>query len=82
VSNPITADDVQTLETIIDRVGLAELTDTIARIAREKAEHVQTNWQDRDLARVWNRVARRFDKLVPSLELVDKTLGQRKRGQS
>lgn len=80
--SPISGNDVQTLEQMIDRVDLAELADTIARIAYEKAEHVQTNWQDRDLARVWNRVGRRFDKLVPALELVDETIGFRKRGQS
>lgn len=80
--SPINANDVQTLEQIIDRVGLAELADTIARIAHEKAEHVQTNWRDANLAKTWTRVGRRFDKLVPSLELVDETIGFSKRGQS
>ena len=78
--SPLSGIDIQTLEQIIDRVGLAELADSIARIAYEKAEHVQANWQDANLARVWNRVGRRFDKLVPSLELVDETIGLKKRG--
>jgi hypothetical protein len=77
--SPISGNDVQILEQIIDRVGLAELADTIARIANEKAGHVQANWQDANLAKTWTRVAKRFDKLVPSLELVDEILGFRKR---
>ena len=43
-----------------------------------KAEHLESNWQDKGMARVWNRIARRFDKLVPSLELSDDVLGFRR----
>lgn len=67
--------DVDLIEEMIDRVGMAKLTDAIVRIAEGKAIHVEENWQDRNLAKVWTRIARKFDKLVPALELNDDVLG-------
>jgi len=74
----ITQDEVNTIESIIDRVGMAEFAETVTAIAHGKAEHLESNWQDKGMARVWNRIARRFDKLVPSLELSDDVLGFRR----
>lgn len=41
------------LEKIVDRVRLAAVIAALARICHEKADHVRTNWQDKDLADAW-----------------------------
>jgi hypothetical protein len=70
--------EVDILEAIIDRVGLAQLAEAISAIAAGKADHVQTNWADKGLAQTWTRIGRKFDKLIPALELNDELLGFRK----
>jgi hypothetical protein len=70
--------EVEAIEAIIDRVGLAQVAEAISAIAAGKADHVQTNWQDKGLATTWTRIARKFDKLIPALELNDEVLGFRK----
>lgn len=71
----INAVDVEYLEKMIDAYGNAQIADALARIAHEKAEHVSHNWQDQTLARTWKRVARRYEKQIPGLELADDLLG-------
>lgn len=73
--NQINQAEIDQIEKIIDRVGLAQLTEAIAAIAVQKSLHVEENWQDVPLAKVWTRVARKFDKLIPALELNDDVLG-------
>jgi hypothetical protein len=50
-----------TLEAIIDQYGLQNTLDAIGTIAREKAEHARTNWQDSHLARQWDKAANTLD---------------------
>jgi len=71
----ITQVEVDAIETIIDHVGMAQFTEAVSAIAAGKASHVEENWQDSTLARVWTRIARKFDKLIPALELNDDILG-------
>jgi hypothetical protein len=71
----LTPQDMQTLEAILDRVGNARLVDALSRIASEKAEHVQTNWQDKTLARTWRDISNRYDNLVSPFDTRDKVLG-------
>ncbi len=49
--------DVYDLETMIDRLGMAEIMFLLTHICDEKAEHIRENWQDEDLAKRWNIVA-------------------------
>jgi hypothetical protein len=70
--------EIDTIEAIIDRVGLTQVAEAISAIAAGKADHVQTNWQDKGLAQAWLRVARKFDKLIPALKLSDEIFGFRK----
>jgi hypothetical protein len=53
--------DVELLESWIDRGGLVAVIEAVSVIAREKAEHVATTWDDAELARRWARVADRLD---------------------
>lgn len=55
------------LEAIIDRRGLANVAESIASIAREKAEHIRTNWQDASLAASWDQAARAFDRTAANI---------------
>lgn len=41
------------LESIIDGQGLAETLRQLEQICYEKAGHIETNWQDFGLAKVW-----------------------------
>lgn len=56
-TNPELASLKEELETVIDEKGLGTLLDAIAEICREKAEFVLTNWQDKSLAKEWERSA-------------------------
>lgn len=51
------------LEEAIDKWGLAATLGIMVDIAEGKARHVEENWQDKGLARLWRRVAQRLDKL-------------------
>lgn len=42
--------DFITLETLIDRYGLACVFETVALICSAKADHIRENWQDEPLA--------------------------------
>lgn len=75
----ITKQDMELIERIIDRIGWSELADAVSRIAYEKSQHVQENWQDQNMAKTLERVGRKFEKLVPALALNDEVLGHGKR---
>jgi len=51
------------LEAMIDQYQLSNVLGTLSEICYLKAEdHVQTNWQNRPLARAWKEAARILDK--------------------
>jgi hypothetical protein len=50
------------LEDIVDRSGLANVLGGLAYIAREKADHLRSNWQDEKSARGWDQLAHVLDK--------------------
>lgn len=52
----------RTIEEYIDKHGMTHVLTMLANICYEKAEHVQTNWQDRTMASAWRRGAKRIDK--------------------
>lgn len=54
------------LETYLDRTTLQDMLLTLAEICRDKAEHVQSNWQDDQLETMWNKHA----------DLIEKTAGR------
>lgn len=53
----ITPSDSEELESMIDRCGLAETLNGLANICLNKAEHIITNWQDRQTASHWTSAA-------------------------
>lgn len=54
------------LEKFVDAHGLASVVTALADICREKADHVMTNWQDKNLARLWELAGTRLDKCAES----------------
>lgn len=52
--------DAADVEDYIDKHGMVHLLTMLENICLEKAEHVQTNWQDRTLASAWRRGSRRI----------------------
>lgn len=52
------------LEQMIDRMGLSRVLFLMAEICAEKADHIETTWQDRPLSREWIKDAKALDKLA------------------
>lgn len=49
------------LEMMIDKNGLSDVLDAISVICAEKAEHLRTNWQDKNAARDWTKASNLVD---------------------
>ena len=46
-----------TIESIIDRIGVRDTLIIITDIMQDKAQHILTEWQDEKLAGKWNHSA-------------------------
>lgn len=55
------------LEKHVDRIGLAYVVEVLARICREKEEHIMTNWQDVKLAGDWGHDADKLSRICDNL---------------
>jgi len=55
------------LEAMVDHAGLRNVMWALAQICWGKAEHVQANWQDDQLARDWNANAAMLDSFAAKL---------------
>ncbi len=49
------------LELLVDGASLANVLAALAEIAREKADHIRSNWHDNVTAREWDRAARTIE---------------------
>jgi hypothetical protein len=63
---------LDTLERLVDEHGLRAVLEALAEVCGGKAEHVLANWQDKALAKAWDRAgstleraAARVGKLLP-----------------
>jgi hypothetical protein len=54
----LTVSERRDLESLIDRTSLQEVLMGLSEICSEKADHVETNWQDKPLARALRTVER------------------------
>lgn len=59
----VSQDDKTDLEQIIDRYSLQDVLGALAEIARDKGEHLRSNWRDKYAARTWELAARQIDRL-------------------
>ncbi len=69
--NDMTAEDCATLEALIDKYNLSRVVGTIACIAADKADHIASNWQDKELSRLWSRFSRVLDKVAARIARID-----------
>lgn len=59
--------DMAVIEALIDRYSLANVVEALVAICGEKADHIESNWQDADLARDWTTDARLLDRVICKL---------------
>lgn len=50
-------DNQNTLEAMIDSVGLSTVLEMLETICIEKAEHLRSNWQDEHSAKQWQKAS-------------------------
>ena len=53
-----------TLEDLLDKHGLRLVLSSLENVCHEKAEHIQTNWQDKLLAAKWTKAAKRIGRAL------------------
>jgi hypothetical protein len=58
------------LEQLIDRNGLDAVLDALRDICAEKAEHVLTNWQDKQAAKDWDQAAGVLDRASAKISIL------------
>jgi hypothetical protein len=51
------------IEDIIDDIGIVGVIKSISSVCYEKAEHLESNWQDKESAKNWIKIAKIFDSL-------------------
>ena len=57
------------LEGMVDKTNIATVLHALAYICQMKADHLESNWQDRETARVWTREAGKIAKLANQIDL-------------
>jgi hypothetical protein len=62
-------EQLKTIEELIDLSSIPEFLENVATVCRFKEEHLQTNWQDKEAARYWARVASKLDKVVEEITI-------------
>ena len=50
------------IESIVDRNSMARVLDLLAIMCAMKAEHIQSNWGDRNLAKAWTQLGEKVAK--------------------
>lgn len=65
------------LESLIDGHGLYAVTDALAQVCHDKAEHLRGNWQDAAAAKRWARAASVMQRAEVSLRKIQSERGER-----
>ena len=65
----LTAEQGEALESLIDRASVQSVLYAIAVICREKAQHIQENWQDSTTAGCWRFTAAHVEKAAKKAEV-------------
>ena len=70
----LTNEEKVTLEGLIDSSSLEHVLNCLSEIAWGKAEHLDSNWQDRNAARAWERAGERIAiaSVHPSVQTVSR----------
>jgi hypothetical protein len=57
------------LEALVDQHSMTDVLDALAMVAFAKAEHLKSNWQDAQTAKVWEGIAGKIAKLASKCDL-------------
>ena len=52
------------LEPLIDRASLAMVLEALSQVCWEKADHLQSNWQDPVTAKAWHKAGNAIDWII------------------
>lgn len=66
----LTQADRDLLEAIVDRADLRAVIDGLCGICVAKVQHIETNWQDKELGKRWARDASKLAKVHATLEVM------------
>ena len=58
---------IDQLEKMVDETSLADVLESLAELCVLKAEHLESNWQDRRSASVWTKDARRIETVLANV---------------
>lgn len=58
---------IDTIEPLVDKYGLAYIVQILGDIAELKAQHIDDNWQDKPLAKLWQGDAKKLFTLANRL---------------
>ena len=58
----MTEQEYTTLETLIDKHGLASVLYALSHVCRERADHIRSSYSDDPLAKQWERDANKIVK--------------------
>lgn len=70
MSRDLTQAERDTLESLIDGAGLSPVLEALSLICDEKAEHIESSYGDKGLARQWRTACGVIGCAVPSLPRV------------
>jgi len=59
---------LEQLEHLIDAHGLSGIISGLTEIARQKADHIRENWQDRELSKEWERSAKHLERAQVAID--------------
>ncbi len=57
------------LEPLIDRASLARVLEALSQVCWEKADHLQSNWQDPVAAKTWRKAGNAIDRIIPKVSV-------------
>ena len=65
----ITQDEMDAIEAVVDKRGMADVLMALVSITSEKADHIRENWQDNITSRPWDIAAGKLVKLAARLDI-------------
>ena len=57
----------EALENLVDKTSLEDVVDSLAELCLEKAEHLESNWQDTKSASSWLKCAKILEKAIKDI---------------
>lgn len=63
----VTAELMAKVEGLIDSAGIDRFVEAFMRICFEKADHIRSSYDDRQLANAWDRIGNRIGTLLHAI---------------